>query len=150
MKHLAVTTGALLGACASGADPAPAPHPPDGFDFAYALPDCAPWDGRAVRIVLTNAATDDPESARPQLRAIIFPRETRLAGTYRWPASTDQGTGARCGTDSCDQATAGQVRVISERADSVLEGTLTLRFANGETVSGQFRAFWRPRVVYCG
>jgi hypothetical protein len=149
MRLVAVAGAAVLGAC--GSDPAPAPHPPVGFDFAYALPDCAPWDGRAVRIVLTSVATDDPESARPQLRAVIYPRETELTGkTYRWPASPDEATGARCDAESCDEARAGEVRVTAERPDSVLEGTVILQFANAETVSGSFRAFWRPRAVFCG
>ena len=40
--------------CKTASDLAPASGPPGDFAYAYASPDCAPWDGRAVSIVRQN------------------------------------------------------------------------------------------------
>ena len=36
----------------SAIDVGPLPKPPAGYQFAYASPDCAPWDGAAMSIYL--------------------------------------------------------------------------------------------------
>jgi len=140
-----------LTACGSGSGLAPFPNPPDDFAFAYASPSCAPWDGRAVEILLTSAPSADPEDARPQLRLAIYPRTPELQGTtYRWPADQEMGTGARCDADGCRTAPAGEVRLGAVRPDSTLEGAVTLRFGPDEVLSGGFRATWRSRRMLCG
>jgi hypothetical protein len=147
------TTLLTLGlvACGSGSDLAPVPNPPDDFAFAYASPSCAPWDGRAVEILLTEAPSADPEQVRPQLRVAIYPRTSELEGTtYRWPADQEMATGARCEADSCQTAPAGEVRLSAVRPDSTLEGTVSLRFGPGDVLTGGFRATWRSRRMLCG
>lgn len=146
-----VTVASTLISCGSGASLAPAGSPPGNFAYAYAAPDCAPWDGRAVQILLTTKPTADPENARPQLRLAIYPREIEVAGrTYTWPAEPEMATGGRCPGDSCQSAVAGEIRLHAPRADSALEGTLTLRFGPNDAVSGGFRAVWQPRQMFCG
>ena len=146
-----VTVASTLISCGSGASLAPAGSPPGNFAYAYAAPDCAPWDGRAVQILLTTKPTADPENERPQLRLAIYPREIEVAGrTYTWPAEPEMATGGRCPGDSCQSAVAGEIRLHAPRADSALEGTLTLRFGPNDAVSGGFRAVWQPRQMFCG
>jgi hypothetical protein len=148
---VAAVAAATLAGCGSGPDLAPAPGPPADFRYAYASPDCAPWDGRAVQILLTTTPAAAPEEARPQLRLAIYPRETELADqAYRWPNEPQVATGARCTTDSCQTASAGEIRLGPARADSALEGTVTLQFGSTETLIGGFRARWRPRRMFCG
>jgi len=145
--------GLILGlaGCGSGSDLAPLPSAPDNYAYAYASPSCAPWDGRAVEILLTTAPAAAPEEARPQLRLAIYPRTPELQGTtYRWPVDQEMATGARCEADSCQSATEGDVRIRSVHPDSTLEGTVTLRFGPGDVLTGGFRAVWRSRRMLCG
>jgi hypothetical protein len=140
-----------LAACGSGSNLAPFPDPPDHFAFAYASPSCAPWDGRAVEILLTTMPAADPEKARPQLRLAIYPGTTELEGaTYRWPAEQLMATGARCDGGACRTAPAGEIRLGHVHPDSTLDGTVTLRFAPDDVLSGGFRAVWRSRRMLCG
>jgi hypothetical protein len=148
---IVLASAALLAQCGPSSDLTPLPGPPDGFAYAYASPDCAPWDGAAVQILLTTVASDTPETAQPRLRLAIYPREPDLAGkTYRWPAQPEMATGGRCDADTCELAPAGEVHLGPARPDSVLEGTVTLHFGPNETLTGGFRAAWRPRRVLCG
>lgn len=151
LAGVALAIAGELAGCGPSADPVQVPRPPADFAYAYASPDCAPWDGRAVQILLTTTPSDRPEAERPQLRLVIYPREIRIAGrTYRWPAEPEMATGARCTSDACETASAGEIRLAPARPDSALEGALTLRFGPTETISGGFRAVWRPRRVFCG
>ena len=150
-NKVATSAALILLGCGSGYDLAPMPNPPDGFAYAYATPSCAPWDGRAVEILLTAAPAVDPENARPLLRLVIYPRERDLARkSYRWPADPEMATGARCTADACDFAESGEISLRAVRADSAVEGTVTLRFQSNEVLSGGFRAEWRSRQVFCG
>jgi len=150
-NNLATSAALILLGCGSGSDLTPIPNPPDGFAYAYAMPSCAPWDGRAVEILLTAWPTADPENARPLLRLVVYPRERDLAGqSYRWPADPEMATGARCTADTCDFAESGEIRLGAVRVDSALDGTVTLRFQSNEVLFGGFRAEWRPRQVFCG
>jgi hypothetical protein len=151
MTRLAGALTLGLTACGSGSDLAPFPNPPDDFAFAYASPSCAPWDGRAVEILLTATPSSSPEDARPQLRLAIYPRTPKLEGTtYRWPADQEMATGARCDADSCHTAPAGEVHLGAVHPDSTLDGTVTLRFGPADVLTGGFRAIWRSRRMLCG
>jgi hypothetical protein len=146
-----VTLASALVSCGSGSALAPGANPPGGFAYAYASPDCAPWDGRAVEILLTTKPAAEPEKERPQLRLAIYPREIEVAGrTYRWPAEPEMASGGRCAGDSCQPALAGEIRLQAPRSDSALEGTLMLQFGPNDVVTGRFRAVWRPRRILCG
>jgi len=104
-----------------------------------------------VEILLTTRPSDTPENERPQLRLAIYPREVEISGrTYAWPAEPEMATGARCAGDSCRTASSGEIRLMSVRPDSALDGTLTLRFGPDDVVTGGFRAIWRPRRILCG
>jgi hypothetical protein len=152
-RRVALMLTAALGplGCRAGSDLAPIAGPPGDFAYAYASPDCAPWDGPAVSIVLTTAPSAAPDEARPQLRLAIYPREVEIAGrSYAWPAQPELATGSRCTAGACQSAPAGEIRLGPARPDSALEGTVTLRFGPGDVVTGGFRAVWRDRRMLCG
>ena len=151
MASGSVTLAGALVSCGSGSALAPGGNPPGNFVYAYAAPDCAPWDGRAVEILLTTKPAAEPENERPQLRLAIYPREIEVAGrTYTWPAEPEMASGGRCTADSCQSALAGEIRLNATRPDSALEGTLRLQFGPSDLVTGGFRAVWRPRRILCG
>lgn len=164
MRSLASRRNGLVGVllatgilgCDSPAPVATVPPPPAGFPYASAAPDCAPWDGAAITILLGAEPASDsagiPETVRPLLRVAIYPRETGITGrTYRWPADPESAAGLRCQAgDSCEQAVDGEVTLLPAPGDSVFEGSLRLHFADGTTISGGFHATWRPRRILCG
>jgi len=58
-------------------------------------------------------------------------------------------TGARHDGDACRTAPAGEIRVGVVHPASTLDGTVTLRFAPDDVLSGGFQAVWRSgRMLY--
>ena len=148
-----VPLGVMLAlGCGDSSESAPLPTAPDGFGFAFATPDCAPWDGRAVSILLTGSYADSVDGASRQLRVAVYPRSDSVAGhRFQWPADPEVAAGTRCqGPESCEFATSGEIVFRPTRSDTVLEGRVLLRFKNGDSTFGGFRAEWRSRQVMCG
>jgi hypothetical protein len=151
LAGLAVAAALVLAGCKAGSNLAPIPGPPGDFAYAYASPDCAPWDGRAVSILLTTTPSKLPDEARPQLRLALYPREAQIGDrTYAWPAAPEMATGSRCTAAGCESARSGEIRLRAARPDSALEGTVTLRFGPADSLTGGFRAVWRDRRMLCG
>jgi hypothetical protein len=147
---------AALAACDGPGSTASVPPPPAGFQFASAAPDCAPWDGPAVTILLSNHPGSDTagiaENVRPLIRVVLYPRGTGVTGQkFHWPADPEMAVGQRCPAEGeCETASDGEVDVLPSPADSALEGSLRLHFPDGTTVSGGFHATWHPRRMLCG
>jgi hypothetical protein len=157
-KLCAWTTVPALAVLAGGctADLAPIPGSPTGFEYAYAAPDCAPWDGYAVSIVLRGAPLASTDTiieagAEPQLRVSLYPRGAAglVPATYRWPEQPEAAAAARCENGSCEPIPSGRLEVRSIAPDSTLSGQLELRLQNGNTIHGGFRADWRSRRFFC-
>jgi hypothetical protein len=138
--------------CRGSSEPAPLPTPPEGFDFAFATPDCAPWDGPAVSILMTGSRADSVDGSGRQLRVAVYARSDSVVGRrFRWPADPQVANGTRCQrSDSCEAAESGEIAFRPTGSDTVLEGTLLLRFPSSDSVYGGFRAEWRSRRVMCG
>lgn len=147
---------AALG-CSGQAEPS---EPPTGFEYAYAGPSCAPWDGFAVSLVLRGAplAPGDSviEAGDPaQLRLALYPRTTGTGpsglrpGTYRWPDQPEVAVGAWCAAGSCTTMPSGRITVREVAADGRFRGTVELRLLDGKSLRGSFDAEWRPRRMFC-
>lgn len=128
------------------------PPPPDGYPYAYAVADCAPWDGPAVTIYLTARAADSTEFSWPQLRISVWRGVADLPGkSFTWPGEQQIGAAVRCADpDACESATAARVTFLSSPDDTTLIGTAELTFAGATSVRGGFRAPWRRTRVMCG
>ena len=138
--------------CRGSSESKPLPSPPDGYEFAFATPDCAPWDGRAISILLTGSYADSVDGAGRQVRVAVYPRSDSVAGRrFRWPSDPEIAAGTRCrDAASCESAPSGEIDFRPTESDSLLEGRLVLRFTRKDSVYGGFRAEWRPRRVMCG
>ena len=152
MKHILffVAILAALGVdCARRAEPAAEPAP---YAYAFAMPDCAPWDGPAVVLYLLDSNSDPVPPATRHVRVTIWKSAADLAHrTFRWPASPEPGEGAQCSSaDSCEAVIQGQIAFGAVAPNSFVEGELDLRFGNGERVRKAFKAAWRPRRISCG
>jgi hypothetical protein len=147
----------VLAACSAQSEPS---GPPAGFEYAYAGPSCAPWDGHAVSLVLRGAPLAPGDSAieagpSPQLRLALYPRSPGIApsglnpGTYRWPSGTEVAIGSLCQGGSCSTATSGRILLREVGADGRLRGSAELELPDAGTLGGTFDAEWRPRQMYC-
>lgn len=119
--------------------------------FAYAMPDCAPADGPAVSIVLTDTAVARPREALPSIRIWVWstlPRAEgeryRVAEDARWGSVLDCPAAGRCVA-----AAAGRVRVGRLSSEEVLEGELDATWPGGRRLTRRFAARWRDEPVGC-
>lgn len=146
-----------VAACSAQAEPS---GPPAGFEYAYAGPSCAPWDGRAVMVVLRGAPLVPGDSAieggqEAQLRLALYPRSPGISpsglkpGTYRWPGETEVAIGSLCQGGSCSTATSGKVTLHDVGTDGRLRGSAELTLPDAGTIRGTFDAEWRSRQMYC-
>jgi hypothetical protein len=163
---IVASVAAAAAACAREADhaaqPAPLgtgePAPPvsgvpaNEYSYAFATPDCAPWDGPAVVLYLLDSKSDAVPPVTRHVRVAIWKSLTELPRhTFRWPASPQPGAAARCSSgDSCEDVTEGQVAFGAVDPDKSLAGEVDLRFANGDRVRKAFKASWQPRRIGCG
>lgn len=139
--------------CGGGASQlSPLPDPPDGFGFAFATPDCAPWDGPAVSILLTGSRADSVDGMSRQLRVAVYKETDSIVGNrFHWPSDPEVASGTRCqGSESCESAESGEIDFRPTGSDTLLEGTLLLRFPKSDSVYGGFSAEWRPKRALCG
>jgi hypothetical protein len=147
----------VVAACSAQSEPS---LPPAGFEYAYAGPSCAPWDGHAVSLVLRGAPLAPGDSAieagsTPQLRLALYPRSAGISpsglnpGIYRWPSETEVAIGSLCQGGSCSTAAAGRITLREVGTDGRLRGTAELELPGTGTLRGTFDAEWRSRQVFC-
>ena len=151
-RGLACLAALALIACGTEPSDTPSAQPLPEFPFATASPDCAPWDGPAVAILLTATGDTLPPAAAPYLHIGLYDtRDRLLRRTIRWPADAQVGGASWCvDGDDCMAADSGIVRLEAIESDSVLPGRLRLVFPGGAVLDGSFRAIWRPRLAMCG
>ena len=135
---------------------------PTGFEHAYAAPDCAPWDGYAVSLVLRHSEIAPLDSAiergdDEQVRLGIYPRNSRASnptglkpGTVSWPAKSQVAGGALCTAGRCTAIQRGTITIRDVEADGRLTGSVDLTLPGSRSVRGTFQAAWRKRALLCG
>lgn len=145
-----LTVSALAGCGRSSGGEAPI-ELPSPYRYAYAMSDCAPWDGPAVTIFLTADPATPDTVPYPQLRISIWRTGQVLPGnTFSWPGKEQVGAASRCDRENnCTPAAAGRVTFKAFQSDSALAGSFALRFPEGATTGG-FRARWRGQRAFCG
>ena len=119
----------------------------------YAEAGCAPWDGGAVRVVLTRGPGP---AARDSLELWAFASIGEVVGrsitmTSSPPHTGNSGTAVYCPRGERCRGASGGAMVIERRA---INGTLTGHFRlvlEGQPLrSGRFIATWRPTRPLCG
>ena len=152
LPYLAVLP--LVLACASRQEIAPDPR------HAYAHASCAPWDGGAVRIVLSEESDtlrvlQGPPRPGLELAAYTGIHEA-LGREFQVNAEGRSGDAATGGAVRCDErgecasATGGVIRLTRMEPDSTLVGSYDVSFPGAEPVSGRFAARWLAARVLCG
>lgn len=126
-----------------------------GFALTYLHDDCAPWDGRALTLVLTEQEIDvGVETSYPNLRITSWRPPSSLPGSsFSWDGDAqDDGYAALCDSaDSCVRAR--RVRVDFDRAQpsaDEVNGRVRVELEDGRIVAGPFAAHVLDFVVLCG
>jgi len=134
-----------LGGCAAGAGGIPEREWP----FAEAHADCAPWDGAATTILLSEAPLSDSLSG-PYLSISVYRSVTAVGGRTRVEGAHDNSMAARLcpGDGPCTPADDGWVDLTA--GDSGIIGRYQLRFTDGASLTGSFSARIRNQRVLCG
>jgi translocator protein len=148
-----VTFAGLLNASIASRNPGGMPVGPVGPASGVAAADCAPWDGAATSIYLSDspAGAQLPPEA-PYLQLVIYRGGGDLAGRRVTLGHQEDGSGiavhCRAG-GACSTADDGTVEFGPPDASGALTGAYHLVFADGP-VSGVFHAVWSPRTALCG
>ena len=123
------------------------------YPYAYARRDCAPWDGPAFSVVLTDTPAQPDSLTTSFLRIAVWRGiESAIGRTLAWEGTTSQvGTASRCQADGrCEEASRGEIRVEWRTADSLLGGEFRVDFGRTRSERGRFTAAWVPDRVMCG
>lgn len=125
---------------------------PESPTLGVALADCAPWDGAATSLFLSDRGVDGLPPLPPYLQVIVYTGGDQLPGTTVRLGEDRAGSGlaVRCESSAaCATADAGTVEFAPVTDDSTLTGAYRLAFPDG-TISRAFRARWIRRVALCG
>ena len=146
-----LATMMLLASCVSENDLS-LPAPPTGYPTAYATRDCAPADGPAMRLYLSAEPSTELPPPVPFLEVTVWQGVQALSNRrVEWSGTSSEGTARRCSaTDACEPASQVVLQFRPVGADTSVTGTLALHFADGSTVTGGFKAAWRPSTMLCG
>jgi benzodiazapine receptor len=120
--------------------------------LGVAVADCAPWDGSATSIFLSDAPGERLPPPLPYLQVIIYEPGPRLFTRRIDLGRMEDGSGIalRCQTGGgCATSNRGTVEFDAPGPDGSLAGAYRIIFA-GDTVAGTFRARWSPRTAICG
>jgi hypothetical protein len=122
----------------------------ESWPHAVALPDCAPWDGAATSVTLSN---EPPGEAPPvpslRLAAWRSPDQARGHRFAIGEGGPDGGTATFCEAASdCTSASEGWIEFTP--GGGALVGSYDLTFPDGTHRSGRFRAPLGERQALCG
>lgn len=159
MRRLLILLASVLTLAAGGVawltpDPAPPEaRVPTGFQHAYAMHDCAPWDGPAIAIYLTERPWG-VKLPRPHYRIAIWLGDLRDGQVLRLNESEGRnptGAATYCDGMGCRPLDA-RVVIRQFRPDHSIEGELfwPLDDATGREFALPFRAEWRKHTPLCG
>lgn len=139
-----------LTACATGGEMSPPAA--EEWSHAVAMADCAPWDGPATTVYLTQVPYSDSLPS-PSLRLALYHGIDEVAGR-RWSVGLDNdrdGLPSYCPVlGDCVLTRSGWVEFEARDASGPLAGSYDLILQNGRRITGQFAAPVMERLALCG
>jgi len=126
-----------------------------GFPLAYLHADCAPWDGAALTLVLSQNEIDGQLNVGyPNLRITSWrPPSTLAGGSFSWEGD-DQSDGYATLCDSADSCVnATRVSVGFDRVQGsgdVVSGRVRVELEGGRVIAGPFSARRLGYPMLCG
>jgi len=126
-----------------------------GFALAYLHDDCAPWDGAALTLVLSQQELDSRMAVSyPSLRITSWRPPSSLAGaSFSWDGDAQSdGYATLCeSAESCVDATRVSVDFNRiQRLPDVVTGQVRVELEDGRIIGGPFAARRLGYPVLCG
>jgi hypothetical protein len=140
-----------LGGCASRAERAPADE--RKWSHALARTDCAPWDGPAVSVDLSDAPLVEGAAVPPFLRLALYLESTQetdadlIVGELRPGGASASWCPAE---GECLSAASGVVHLTGRQGGDTLSGRYQLVLPDGDRLRGRFTAPRERRRILCG
>lgn len=114
---------------------------------------CAPFDGPAVTLFLTDEPSEAAYPPAPYSGITIYRSVSEVQG-HRFdvgPGTQNIGNAQICpATGECEPAQAAAVTFRALEADSTVAVTYRLELVSGRVITGQTRARLHPRAEMCG
>jgi hypothetical protein len=143
-------TGLVIWLCvASLAVPMTCPAQ-DSFSHALIRASCAPWDGPAIDIRLTQEPGQCKNVSGPYIDLGVWRGLPIHAGqVVKFGSGSNEGYASRCTkVGDCERAESGTITFDTYQDGSGATGRYKLRFKSGE-VSGSFDAKWCEDHIVC-
>jgi hypothetical protein len=129
----------------------PLPSATHHFPHATVAQTCAPWDGPALAVVLSNTAGCAPLKV-PYIQISLWRDLPPKAGqTFSFDIRNSNGLASRClKPNECEAATSGSVvfDIVDEGKEA--RGRYELHFKDGGIEGGSFEAEWCQNRSLCG
>lgn len=127
--------------------------PAETWRFAVARADCAPWDGAAASVYLTDTAADSAGPiAAPLLRLSVYHEMAGVRGR-RWTlggSGPDGAVAVYCDAqEACVSASTGWIE-FTPGEQGPLAGRYDVTFPDGSRRAGRFAAPVQDILVLCG
>lgn len=122
------------------------------YQYAYAHRDCAPWDGSAVRITLSDKPYNADKPNKPNLSICIYKNVNNIAGQTFILGQDDRTGSANLFTtdEKYIPAKSGKVQITKIEPDKSISGEYDLEMENGIHHKGSFQASWIDLRILCG
>jgi hypothetical protein len=122
------------------------------FSHSSIRSSCAPWDGPAIEIVLTQTPAECKQPSGPYIEIGIWRGLPIQAGqTVKLGPTSDTGFATRCTkAGDCNRAESGTIVFERYHDGARVAGRYELHFQGGETVKGTFDGKYCQNRVLCG
>jgi len=129
----------------------PLPAVTHHFPYATVAQTCAPWDGPALAVVLSNTAGCAPLKF-PYIQISLWRDLPPKAGqTFSFDIRSSNGQASRClKANECEAATSGSVVFDIVDEGKSAKGRYELHFKDGGIEGGSFEAEWCQNRALCG
>ncbi len=125
---------------------------PAAFSYGTIRGSCAPWDGPAIGITLTNEPAQCKTTSEPFISIGIWRGLPVQTGqVVKFAPGSDAGFASRCKKEgNCERAQSGTITFDRYEQGSGASGRYELHFKDDETLSGTFDVKWCQERVVCG
>jgi len=125
---------------------------PATFTYGTIQSSCAPWDGPAIGITLTNEPAQCKRTSEPFISIGIWRGLPVQAGqVVKFDLGSDVGFASRCKKEgNCERAQSGTITFDRYEEGSGASGRYEFHFKGEQTLSGTFDVKWCQERVICG
>ncbi len=144
--------GILMTMLALGAVATSGTASPSGFRYALIQRSCAPWDGPAIEVTITEEQATCKRASYPSINMGVWKELPIHAGqVVKFASISNLGFASRCVKEGdCERAESGEITFDAYKDGVSASGSYVLHFKRGETVSGRFDAKWCEMRMMCG